>query len=78
VTALETGQIAAATLDVTDPEPLPPDDPLWSTRNTIITPHISGGSSAYLSRSFEILELNLARLEKGERVLNEISKKKGY
>jgi len=78
VAALESGKVAAATLDVTDPEPLPSDDPLWSAPNTIITPHISGGSTAYLTRSFEILELNLARLIKGERIVNEISRRKGY
>jgi phosphoglycerate dehydrogenase-like enzyme len=78
VDALKSGKLAAATLDVTDPEPLPSDDPLWDAPNIIITPHISGGSSAYQARSFEILELNLVRLEKEKKVLNEISRKKGY
>jgi phosphoglycerate dehydrogenase-like enzyme len=40
VKALHDGRVAHATLDVTDPEPLPADDPLWSAPNTIITPHI--------------------------------------
>lgn len=40
--ALESGHIAAAGLDVTDPEPLPPDHPLWKCKNVLITPHISG------------------------------------
>ncbi len=41
--ALESGHLAAAWLDVTDPEPLPPDHPLWTTRNCLITPHTAGG-----------------------------------
>ena len=40
--ALRSGHIAAAGLDVTDPEPLPPDHPLWDCPNLLITPHISG------------------------------------
>ena len=40
--ALRSGHIAAAGLDVTDPEPLPPDHPLWDCPNVLITPHISG------------------------------------
>ena len=40
--ALCSGHIAAAGLDVTDPEPLPPDHPLWDCPNVLITPHISG------------------------------------
>lgn len=40
--ALRSGHIAAAGLDVTNPEPLPPDHPLWDCPNVLITPHISG------------------------------------
>ena len=43
--ALENGIIAAAALDVTEPEPLPGDHPLWHCPNLIITPHIAGGGS---------------------------------
>ncbi len=41
--ALEGGRLGEAYLDVFDPEPLPPDDPLWTTRNCFITPHTAGG-----------------------------------
>jgi phosphoglycerate dehydrogenase-like enzyme len=43
VTALRAGHLRAAYLDVTDPEPLPADHPLWNTPNCYITPHTAGG-----------------------------------
>ena len=43
LSALRSGQIGAAYLDVTSPEPLPPEHPLWSTPNCFITPHTAGG-----------------------------------
>ncbi|MBC5659748.1 D-2-hydroxyacid dehydrogenase [Anaerosacchariphilus sp. NSJ-68] len=43
--ALQEGRIAGACLDVTDPEPLPPEHPLWEMENVILTPHVSGGYS---------------------------------
>lgn len=43
--ALNAGQIAGAALDVTDPEPLPPDHPLWEAKNLILSPHVAGGTS---------------------------------
>ena len=41
--ALEDGAIGAAALDVTDPEPLPAEDPLWDAPRLLITPHAAGG-----------------------------------
>ncbi|MDQ7774713.1 MAG: glyoxylate/hydroxypyruvate reductase A [Paracoccus aminovorans] len=44
--ALDSGQLACAMLDVTDPEPLPPDDPLWRHPGVIVTPHVASQTSA--------------------------------
>jgi phosphoglycerate dehydrogenase-like enzyme len=44
--ALKSGTLGGAGLDVTDPEPLPPDDPLWGSPNLIISPHVAGVSGA--------------------------------
>jgi len=46
VDALRQGKIAGAGLDVTEPEPLPPDHPLWDCPNLIISPHLAGALDA--------------------------------
>lgn len=51
--ALKDGQIGSAAIDVTDPEPLPPDSPLWKIPNLLITPHIAG--KYHLAETFEII-----------------------
>lgn len=78
--ALQEGAIYGAGLDVTDPEPLPEDHPLWDAPHCIITPHVSGGYA--LPETLEkILELsieNLERYEKGETLHNIIDFSTGY
>jgi phosphoglycerate dehydrogenase-like enzyme len=77
VAALDRGQVAAAGLDVTDPEPLPAKHPLWK-RNVIITPHTAGQSPAGLRRAHELFRENLRRFAAGEILLNIVDKKAGY
>ena len=69
---LESGHLAAACLDVTAPEPLPPDHPLWTTPNCYITPHSGGGHSNEKERQVEHFLSNLRRFEKGEELVNRI------
>ncbi|XOQ43933.1 MAG: Glycerate dehydrogenase [Clostridium sp.] len=78
--ALYAGKIYGAALDVTDPEPLPAEHPIWDAPNTIITPHISGGWDArenYL-RVFEIICTNLSRYFHGEPLINVVDQSTGY
>jgi phosphoglycerate dehydrogenase-like enzyme len=70
--ALRSGRLAAAYLDVTDPEPLPPDHLLWAAPNCFITPHIGGGhGDESLTLVSHFLE-NLKRFEAGEAMLDRI------
>lgn len=78
IRALEDGLIAAAGLDVTPEEPLPPDSPLWNMDNVIVTPHTSGGSPARIDRFVELFCKNLQRFVSGETLLSVIDKNKGY
>jgi phosphoglycerate dehydrogenase-like enzyme len=65
--ALVEKRVAGAALDVTDPEPLPPADPLWTTPGVIITPHIATfGSRATGARLAAQYERNLERFARGE------------
>jgi phosphoglycerate dehydrogenase-like enzyme len=76
--ALRERRIGGAGLDVTDPEPLPADSPLWHMDNVIITPHVSGSSPETSRRQFELLEENVRRFAAGEELLNVVDKMAGY
>lgn len=61
VAELERGRLRAA-LDVTDPEPLPEDHPLWGSPNALISPHVGGDSSAMLPRMVALIRRQIAHL----------------
>lgn len=70
--ALNSGRLAAAYLDVTDPEPLPPEHPLWSAPNCWITPHSAGGADVEARRQVEHFLTNFKRFTVGEPLLNQV------
>ena len=72
VAELRTGRISAA-LDVTDPEPLPSDHPLWKLKNVMITPHVGGDSAAFESRGRRFMEEQLQRIADGSKLVNVIN-----
>ena len=69
VAALESGRVRAA-VDVTDPEPLPEDHPLWSAANVLVTPHVGGATPAMWPRAYRLVRQQLARFAAGERLEN--------
>ncbi len=67
--ALNEGRIAGAGLDVTEPEPLPPEHPLWEASNLIVSPHVAGAAGAYgTERQIERCSANIRRFLNGEPV----------
>lgn len=76
--ALQNGDIAGAGVDVTSPEPLPADHPLWKAPNIIITPHNSAPSDQMLERFWILARENLRRYVAGENMLNVVNLKRGY
>ncbi|MEM8661428.1 MAG: D-2-hydroxyacid dehydrogenase [Pseudomonadota bacterium] len=78
IAALESGQLYGAGLDVTDPEPLPEDSPLWEMDNVIITPHISATGGDSMKRVAVIAVENLRRYVAGEPLLNVVNMQAGY
>ena len=78
VKALQSGRLAAAGLDVVDPEPLPPEHPLWKMKNVLITPHIAGVSEARSERQNTLIETNIARFASSLPLKNQVDATKGY
>ena len=78
IDALNNKVIGGAVLDVTDPEPLPEDDPLWRAPNVIITPHIAGLSAHYHDNVLRMFAENLRRYTQGEPLLNVVRRELGY
>jgi phosphoglycerate dehydrogenase-like enzyme len=78
VAALETGAIAGAGLDVTDPEPLPEGHVLWTMPRVIISPHTGGRSDKGRDRLFLLVQENLRRYVAGEPMLSVVDIERGY
>jgi len=72
IEALRSGHLAAAYLDVMDPEPLPKDHPLWDAPNCFITPHTGGGHRTEKERQVKHFLNNLRRFERGEPLVNRV------
>jgi phosphoglycerate dehydrogenase-like enzyme len=78
IEALQGGVIRGAGLDVFEEEPLPPDSPLWSMPNVIVSPHISGFSPVYDQRAMDLFAENMRRYLRGERMVNLVDLSGGY
>jgi len=78
VEALREGVIGGAALDVTDPEPLPDDHPLWDIDTCMITPHTANTYTIIQQRTGRLVVDNAAAFEAGERMPNEVDLEAGY
>lgn len=76
--ALKSGRLAGAGLDVTDPEPLPPDHELWTLPQVIVTPHVAASSAEAGERQRLLFRENLRRFAAGEALLSVVDPAAGY
>ncbi|HEV2701955.1 MAG TPA: D-2-hydroxyacid dehydrogenase [Steroidobacteraceae bacterium] len=76
--ALVDRRLAGAGLDVADPEPLPPDNPLWHAPHVLITPHISSRSDLPGEGRWTVAAENLRRYAQGGHMLNVVDQARGY
>ena len=78
VEALNEGRLAGAAFDVFEAEPLPPTNPLWTAKNMIISPHVSGNMVDYQEKAAAIFEENLRRFVEGRPLMNTVNRQLGY
>jgi phosphoglycerate dehydrogenase-like enzyme len=78
VDAMRRSKLAGAGLDVTEPEPLPPNHPLWDLENVVVTPHVGGASDGVTARRLALVEDNLRRFVAGQPLVNVVDKQAGY
>ncbi|MEA2505990.1 MAG: hypothetical protein QOH48_608 [Actinomycetota bacterium] len=78
VDALRAGRIAGAALDVTDPEPLPQDHPLWALDNVIITPHVANTWDMALAELRGLVSRNVAHFAAGQPLEGRVDPSTGY
>jgi phosphoglycerate dehydrogenase-like enzyme len=77
VEALNAGRIRAA-LDVTDPEPLPPEHPLWKCPNLLITPHVAGSTPQFSLRAVKVVADELQQILNGQPLRNVVQQGKSW
>lgn len=78
ITALSSGKIGGAALDVFEEEPLSSTSPLWHLDNVIITPHISGFTRNYHKKAAEMFKVNLKRYLDNQPLYNQLDRSQGY
>jgi phosphoglycerate dehydrogenase-like enzyme len=76
VEALRSGRLAGAVMDVTEPEPLPPESPLWDLPGVIITPHVGGQAAWRIDKMTDLFCRNLRRWQCGEPLINFLADKR--
>jgi phosphoglycerate dehydrogenase-like enzyme len=76
VAALQSGHLAGAVVDVTDPEPLPPSSPLWEMPNVMITPHVAGQSARRIDNMTNLYCENLRRWRSHRPLINRLTEKR--
>lgn len=78
ISALQSGHLAGAALDVFSKEPLPADHPFWDMKNVLMTPHTASMTRDFWDRLLDLLQDNFAAWSLGQPLLNVVDKKKGY
>jgi D-2-hydroxyacid dehydrogenase (NADP+) len=78
IAALQSGHLGGAGLDVTDPEPLPADSPLWDMENVLITAHTSGATPRFWERQADLIAENIRRIQRGDAPRNLVDLEAGY
>lgn len=78
IEALQGRRIAGAALDVAATEPLPPESPLWTQPNLLISPHLGGVAGKLWERHYALIADNLGRYIAGQPLRNVVDKTKGY
>lgn len=78
VKAIDSKKLAGAGLDVTDPEPLPANDPLWDFDNIVITPHVASHAKGSDVRRLKVIVGNIGRFAQGRPLTNLVDKSVGY